>query len=447
MATECAHCGQHGIDDSADRCPQCLRATGLVRVAEAPARAAESGRRRSAVILGAVLAAGLAGGMLVYRVVVGRSSGSRGAGRSGEALPPLPASVADGLAFRAVVAQVRNAAQPAARARIVLDVLQARRGTTQPVSDADDAPTARSLDAVFAALPEGRYSSLDLARVALGVLRAAGTEARMAWQSASPRGDEPPEPTGLLGVYVVRVGDSTMDLAGGNVVGPDDLRVRDMDDRATEGALRAQSALAELRTGAAPQRMVALADEAVRAWPTGTVPLAVRAAVFRAVGSSSAGDAADRDLAAALALNDDAALHRLRARLAVASGDGTRAHTEARAVLRTARAWGDAALLAIVLGATDGDAGGDPCAPLREARGDWTQDAWLLCRGDPTGVIRGPAATRLVAGTRDPLRLALAAASGSPSASARVRAAERAEFYAWLRVLGRGDLVPDAGRL
>lgn len=455
MALECAHCGARA-DEGTTRCPQCLRSTGLVQIPAQPTRRP----RRGALLVGVAvsLATALtAGGVLALRAQRHRGSDAlltRLRSVSGADLAPV---LEVGAECAPLVTLVRGAGDDLARARAVMDAVSremsasgARRALTS-----DEAPPARSPDAIYRALRtrEGRVTDLDLARLEAAVLRASGTRATVAERGAAPREDEPADPSGVFGSYVVLVGDYAVDVASAELVPARDTRPRPLDERALRGAMLAQSALAEAALGGRRDRALSLADAAVEAWPEGAVPLATRAVVTLAVGSSSGLALAERDLSAAIALRDEAPLHLMRARLLLTHpglGAGS-VETEVNAAFRRARAWGPAALALVALG-TQGPDAGDPCAPLGPPREEWTDDALVICRraSQPEEQVRA-AALRLMASSRDPLRVAYAALGGAPGASARVSAQEREELARWLLILGRADLAaevlgrPDAG--
>jgi hypothetical protein len=211
--------------------------------------------------------------------------------------------------------------------------------------------------------------------------------------------------------------------------------------RVLAGAQLAQDALHAIATGAPRDRVMALAEGSVQAWRDGVVPLAVRALAARAVASSGGAVMAEQDLVSAIARRDTAPLHLLRARLAVASGDVERAQAESAAALQRAPSWGPAALANAVFAPRGGDAG-EACAPLQTAREPWTDDALALCRRDSLAAdVVQAAATRLMDSSRDPLRVAFAAAAGASGAATRVPANEHGELAGWLALLGRGDLA------
>jgi hypothetical protein len=419
-------------------------------------------RRRSgrAIVLGGlVVCLGVAVSLMLIARNNLRSATSVGtvvSGVPGIGPTDLPPAFEAGAALAPLIEQTRASREPVARARAVLDGLVAalRASGARVVTDPDDAPPARTNDQTFRAVrsPTGRVTSLDLARLGVAVLRAAGTHAEVAERTRGVREDEPADPSGLLGAYVVLVADHAVDPVAGTLVAAREVGPQRLDGRALAGALLAQSALSAVATGAPRDRVLTLAEGAVHAWREGVVPLAVRAYAVRAVAATGGALLAEQDLAAAIARRDAAPLHLLRARLAVAAGDFALAASESSAALRRAPAWGPAALAAAVFAPAGGDAG-DPCAPLQAAREPWTDDAFALCRRSALGPDEvQAAAVRLMEQSRDPLRVAFAAAAGATGAGARVRASERVELAGWLALLGRADLArevlgrADAGR-
>jgi hypothetical protein len=367
----------------------------------------------------------------------------------------VPDPFATGPQLASWVAAVREPRDSLARARVALDRITTsmQASGAHLVVDTDGTggiPRARPLDAIGAALTsrDGRVTTLDLARLETGVLRAAGADASMAEQTRSLRPDEPADPTGLLGRYAVVVGDHAVDVAAGTIVSSRDIGPRAIDDASVAGAMLAQSALADVLDGRDRSAAVVLADQAVQQWPDGAVPLATRARVNQVLGGPGAAAIARQDLDAALALRDEAPVHLLRARDALVAGRAETTIAEVQNALRRAPHWGEAALAFAIVAPHVPDAG-DRCSALASARDEWAADAVLICHGDATA---SAAAERLAGITRDPIRLAFAAAAGATAASSRVLAADRTELAAWLLLLGRADLAsqllaaPDAGR-
>lgn len=459
MALECAHCGAH-THDGATRCPQCLRTTGLVPLATQSPRPSRLPGQKLVLVGTAVTTL-----VVVVLVLVAKANWSRRGhdsiatrltGVPGIAPSDLPPPFETGPELAPLIAQVRTIRDHTARGRAILDTLTATlqsNGATL-VTDPEDTPPARTPDEIHRALrsPHGRVTALDLARWAAAVLRAAGSQAEVAERTRALRDDEPADPSGLLGSYVAILGDHAMDVTARTLVAARETAPRILRGTSLAGAVLAQAALHAAVSGAPRDRVLALAEGAVRAWPDGTVPLAVRALAWQVVGASGGMRLADQDLASAIARRDEAPLHLLRARLALVAGNPTLAATEAFAALRRSPAWGPAALAHVVLAPYQPDAG-DRCAPLVTAREPWTDDALALCQRDrlSPNVVRA-AAERLAASSHDPLRLAYAAAAGHQEAATRVRAHDRPELAAWLLALGRPDLAhtllhpTDAGR-
>lgn len=446
MALECANCGTRVADDAV-RCPQCLRSTGLVEIAVAPARRPGSVAKIAVAVGVAVLAIAAIGTLVALRLRH-RSPATEGSAlaRAMHADRDMPDPFATGTASAAWIAEVHGRSGDLVRARAALELVASALSHARMVDDAHDAPAARSLDDVVRALgaADGRVTSLDLARLIAGLLRGAGTNARVAEVTAGVRPGEPADPTGLLGRYVAVVGDTAVDVAGRTLLGARDLHAQVLDDRAVAGAMMAQSALNAGYSGARHDRVVALADGAVAAWRDGVVPLAVRAEAWHIAGASGGLQLADQDLASALALRNEAPLHLMRARFAIMGGRGDIAGEEIREALTRSRGYGLGALAAAVAG-TEAVDGGDRCAAIHDAGDNWAPFAWAICHGGaPGGLSAEDAARQLAAASTDPLPLAYAAAAGAEGAFARVRSSDRDELAAWLLALGRSDLANQA---
>src|SRR5438128_1801090 len=127
MALECAHCGAR-VDDGAARCPQCLRATGLVAAADPPARRADP-RRVVAWLTGALALLAVAGAVVALVVARGRRRGdgvaAATAGLRGITPADVPPVFDTGAALAPLVARVRADRAPLAQARAVLDAIAA----------------------------------------------------------------------------------------------------------------------------------------------------------------------------------------------------------------------------------------------------------------------------------------------------------------------------------
>lgn len=455
MALECAHCGTR-VADGTVRCPQCLRSTALVEIPTAPPRASFGRGRWIAGVVALALVAG--GGVYLAMKRADRASDvrespiARSLRAGGEAPDPFAAHGTTSV----WTAQVRSGNGDVVRARSVMDLVVASLQHARLVDDPHDAPPARSIDDVARALAaaDGRVTSLDVARLMVSILRDAGVQhADVAEQLGTPRPGDPPDPSALLGRYVAVVGDMAIDLTGRTVIAARELHAQPLASDALLGAMLAQSALHAIHTDTRRDRALALADSAVNAWRDGVVPLAVRAEAWRAAGSTGGLGLAEQDLASAVALRDgDAAIHLLRARFALMGGRGDLVDAEIRAALSRARTFGPAALAAAIAG-TEAVDGGDRCAALNDAHGEWTTTAWTICRGGGAGALDArDAAQRLIGNSTDPMVLAYGAASGAEGALARVRSDERDEYAAWLVAMGRRDLAAitlglvDAGR-
>lgn len=457
MALECAHCGTR-CDDGSPRCPKCLRAGHLLPVSEAPAGARRGRGPAIAAVVAAVVVAGAAGAVLVLR--------SRGGPAAERAVPvEVPPQANDplsvGTTLGDVVARVRAERDPASRARKAAELVQQRRRAAV-AGEGEGVPLPRAPELVWAVLPmeRERVSTLDLSRLVAALLRAAGdTAAGVAERTAPARSDEPVDPTGMLGSFVVRSGDHVVEVTEGTLTAQGSVGHQVLDNASLAGAISAQAAL-ELATNSGPRdRAQQYASSAVEAWTTSPTPLMARARVWIEVGGSSGLDLADADLRAAIALRDDPAAHLARARVLLAMDRVAEAATESLRAARMAPAWGSAALamiaLAPVLSRLDASAPSG-CEGLRRARAPWTDDAYALCAPDVASDARRASATRLLAGSDDPLRAAYGAATlGEPAADAlheRLRVGPRREAARWLLLQGRAELAArvmgdaDAGR-
>ncbi len=451
MAMECAHCGARTEDDSARRCPRCLRATGLPPLGGGGGGGNRAGRPW--VILAAVglLVLASAGGTVWYVTHRARPGANpladlrRARGLAPEDLPPLWDV---GASSAPAVAAARSGGTGASRASAVARWIGERlRGAAMHVATrAEDVPPSRSIDGIARALGTNgaRVTLLDMARLIVAAVRTSGGRADVAERTRAARPGDPADPSGLVGSYIVVAESSAIELDDGTVIPARDAGARALDDAAVGAAMLAQSAIAAAAAGTHRDRALAMADAAVQAWPQGVVPLAARAFVARAVGGSSGTAMAEQDLAAALALRDDASLHIVRIRLALtaSSGDPRVIESDARSAARGAPTWGTAALAAAIL-LHEADAG-DPCAPLATAHDPWTADALEVCRstdGTPGDSTRAAAQRLLQSAGDDAMRIALAATGGAEGFVARVRSQDRRELVAWLLLLGRPDLA------
>ncbi len=444
MSLECAHCGTR-CDDGTTRCPKCLRTTHLVSVADAPAKSAPA--RARWIAAASVLALTL-GGAAMYRQR-----------HAPPEAPPVPSNVApaahdalalDGDALAPLVERARAERDEAARARLVADEVHRRRAAAL-VTEGDAVPAPRPLSQLWHVLPaaQERVTSLDLARLVAAVLRAAGSEVSVAARTAPARRDEPLDETGLLGAYVVTVGAHVVEVTEGTLTAATAVPHTPLDARRLAGAVSAQAALDAASQRNTRDRAVEYANAAVDAWPDGAAPLAARAAVWMRAGSAGGLPLAVRDLRAALAMRDDAALELRLARALLLAGSVAEAAYAVERATRLAPAWGSGALAAWSMRRVmqSLDAGvADPCALLRAARAPWTDNAYALCAPGVDATTRNAAARRMLEASRDPLRVAFAAAALGDEVSATLRAKVSAddvrETSMWLVLLDRGDLVP-----
>jgi hypothetical protein len=340
---------------------------------------------------------------------------------------------------------LRAEPNPAARLRQVTDALHGRLRARLAEPDEPPAPP-RSPTELWRALPDPSavVTELDLARLAVALLRAAGSaDAVVAERRAPALPGEPVDPSGTRGSFVVGLGEHTADVGRAVLLARAEAPCAPLEAPALAAAVRVQAALAASARG---DRTLAIehGTAAVEGWPTSSVPLAARARVWLEVGGSGGLSLADGDLRAAIALRDDASYHLARARLALREDRLGEAAFEVQRARRLAPAWGTAALATLALGPVLAalDAGTpDGCQGLRDARAPWTDDAYALCADGVGEDVRGSAARRLLARGRDPLVLAAAAAHGAPGLVGRVAARDKPETAAWLRAFGRPDLA------
>jgi hypothetical protein len=415
-------------------------------VTEAPAP--RSHRARVAVAVVALLL--VVGGGGAWHTLRSRRALDRVRPIPTEVPPQANDPLVAGAELQEAVARVRAEHDPVARARRAAELVHQRRQAAV-VGEGEAVPPPRSPDLVWRVLPSAqeRVSSLDLARLVATLLRAAGdASVTVAERTAPARSDEPVDPTGMLGSFVVRAGDHVVEVADGALTAQGSVAHRSLDSAALAGAIAAQSAL-ELATSRGPRdRALAYASAAVDAWGSSPTPLLARARVWIEVGGSSGLDLADSDLRAAIALRDDPAAHLARARVLLAMDRLAEAATESLRAARMAPAWGTAGLAMIalrpVLERLDASAPGG-CDGLRRARAPWTDDAYALCAPDVADDTRRSSATRLLAGSDDPLRAAWAVRTLGPDAARslhdRLRSGPQREAARWLVLLGRGELA------
>lgn len=371
-------------------------------------------------------------------------------------VPVAARALEGGAALAPWVERVRQTPSGSARARTLVELIQGRRRASV-VIEGDAIPAPRSPDRLFAVIAvEGeRVTELDLARLAVAVLRDAGErQAMVVERTAARRPDEPVDPTAAVGGFMARVGDDVLDVARGTLVPVAQIAHRPLSEGELNGAIAAQAACESAESGVR-DRAVEYANAAVQSWPTSPVPWMARAHVWRLVGASSGASLAEQDLRAAIALREDASADLARARVMVTDQRYADAAFAARRALTLAPGWGPAALAVLALAhvAQPADAGSlDGCAALRNARTPWTDDAFALCSEGTPDRVRAQAADRLLASATDPLRVAFAAAHGASNFLPRVRISERREAAAWLALLGHPELARpwidpgDAGR-
>ncbi|MFO0560629.1 MAG: hypothetical protein U0269_21620 [Polyangiales bacterium] len=455
MALECSYCGARAPDD-ATRCPQCLRATGLIAANDAPARAPLSRKQKLVALAVSTLVVGsVAAGIALFKR--SRVEGER-AVREGTA--SVASDVAAPFArVDSVTALAGRASDPLARSRAALDALREKLSTQgHSVSTAIDQGLApsRSIEQLASALASrsARFTSLDLARLLYSALEGSGLSPRFARRANAPRPDAPADPSGALGRYVVLIGEHAIDPLDSQPVSLRDARASPMTAAQVTGAMLVQSALAAMVTGDRAKATTLLA-RSIELWPEAGLGHAARAIVTRDGLSGGVDESVTRDLATAVAASgDDPGVLLLRARAAVASGDVVLAQTSARQARAKARAWGAAALANVLAFDANAASGAGRCDALIDANESWTDDALTACRAlTASGAAppeSTPAAQRLAASATDPMQFALATlALGEVQ---RVPSSMRQEYAAWVSVGGRPELAHraleegDAGR-
>ncbi len=450
MAQECIHCGTR-CDDAVTRCPNCLRSR-LVAVEVAPTPAGGPRSRRWAVL-------GAAGVVLVAAgaFVAMRSTGSTGPGAAERSAPAALNAVDQGLdplavgeALAPLVTRAAAAPGGSARGRLVLEALSAQR-RARVVDDLGEVPPPRTGELVWRVLPDpaGRVTELDLARLVVSVLRAAGEPgAAVVARNRPRRPDEPVDPTASLGAWAVSLGDQVLDVSTGLVLGSREVPSTPLSAPMLRAAIASQAALEVAPSPGGRAQALAYANAAVEAWSDGATPLAARARVWQEVGGSSGLDLADADLRAAIALRDDAGLHLARARVLLGQRRLIDAAQEARRAAQMSPGWGEAAVATLAFApvyARLDAAAPAGCDALRAARAPWTDDASALCAPGSDPAARRAAAGRLLADRNDPLLMAYAGRFlGDAAVSTlqeRVRPGQRREVGAWLQLLGAADLA------
>lgn len=464
MMLECSHCGQRAPEGT-ERCPNCLRATGWIEVAELPKGPT---RKKLISIAAGVVAIGtvVGGGVLAFTKYKQQQRASVQAGTSteqgGQGEQEVPAPFESGAAVRALAAQC-NAPTPLAKARQALDAIRSKitatsHGITESVYTV---PAVRTTDAIAQAVqgPRSAFSSLDLARLLAAVLREAQVPFTFARRTTGTRPNIAPDPTGLMGRYVVIVENIALDPTDGQAIARSEARPVALEVGAVTGAMLVQAALAAEHTDQHPRALV-LIRRAVDQWGDGGIPHATRAFLTR----SSGGDPQEvmRDLdTAVVATNDDPGIHLFRAHTAVAFGDPTLARTSAQLAFNRARGWGDAALAAALTytPAPASDAGivdRGRCERFLDARETWTDDALTACPAlssdAPATETQMAAAQRVGSGANDPMRVAFAMAVRRSSAGFTVNSANRREIVGWLLLAGAPQVAqelmrdPDGGQ-
>jgi hypothetical protein len=449
MALECSYCGARTTDD-ASRCPSCLRSTGLIAAPEAVEKKPVTRKQVASVGLALVGVAALASGgvVLAKRARNDHAQAVRRGAEGADADVSPPFERASGLDSLRRAARGPDAL---AKGRAALDALRARvrdGSHTVSASAAQGVAPSRSIEELSRALNgrDARFTSLDLCRVLYAALDAEGANPTFARRATGSRPDVPPDPSGVLGRYVVIVGGHALDPVDGSAMAQREARPTTLDPAQVSGAMLVQHAISTLLTGDRA-RASSLVTRAIERWPDGGIPHAARAMITR----SGLGDGVDesvmRDLATAVvASGDDPAIHMLRARAAVANSDLVLARTSARAARERAKGWGDAALAHVLAFEAASATTGGRCDALIDAREDWTDDALTACRAlTASGAAppeSAPAAERVRRSAADPLRWALAgAALGETHA---IPSAQQREYAGWLALAGRTDL---AGRV
>lgn len=447
MALECSYCGARAKDD-ATRCPQCLRATGLLVVNESAVRAPLSRKQKIAALLAAtacvaVVAAGIS---LFKRQQASSARAVREGTASAVSDTAAPFSRLDSLS--ALAGGSRDAL---AQGRAVLDAMRAKiqsNGHSVTQSIERGLPPARTVEQLAAALEGrgGRFTSLDLARLAYSALDGAGADVRLARRTTGSRPDTAPDPSGALGRYVILIREHAIDPLDTTPVAAAEARAQAMNAAQITGAMLIQTALASMVSGDRA-RASSLLTRAVEQWPEAGLAHAARAIVTRDGMHGGTDESVLRDLAtAAAASGDDPAVLLLRARAALMAGDTVLVQTSARQARSKARAWGPAALAQVLAFDATAAGGAGRCDPLIDAHEPWTDDALTACRAlTAAGAAppeSTPAAQRLAAQSQDPMQLALAAAALGEVQ--RVSPSARDEYAHWLAIAGRRDLADRA---
>lgn len=455
MPLECSYCGARA-PDGATRCPQCLRATGLIAVHEAPARAPLSRKQKLIVLVASTLLIGsVTAGIALHqrtRTQQERAVHEGTASAMSDVAPPFAR-------VDSVTALAGRASDPLARARTALDSLRAKlstQGHSVSTSIDQDLAPSRSIEQLASALSSraAHFTSLDLARLLYSSLEGSGLAPHFALRTHAPRPDMPADPTGALGRYVVLLDEHVIDPLDTQPVSIRDARTSVMTATQVTGAMLVQSALAAMVRGDRA-KATSLLVRSIELWPEAGLGHAARSIVTRDALGGGVDDSVLRDLAtAAAASGDDPAVLVLRARAAATSGDFVLAQTCARQARAKARAWGIAALAHVLAFDSHSASGAGRCDPLIDANEPWTDDALTACRAlTASGAAppeSTPAAQRLASVATDPMQFALATlALGEVQ---RVPAPMRQEYAAWIALGGRPELAhralqqSDAGR-
>ncbi|MBL8685278.1 MAG: hypothetical protein JNK05_39230 [Myxococcales bacterium] len=445
MALECSYCGARTTDD-ATRCPQCLRATGLIAAPESTQSPPFSAKKKALIAVGLVaLGAAITGGVALAKRARAQSAVAVQQGTA-SSISDVPAPFARVEALSALVRAARSG-DALAKGRAVHEAIRTRMRDRQLqlVTSVDGVPPARTLEAIAAALETAgaRVTSLDLCRALYSALDEAGAQPRFARRASGSRPDVPADPSGVLGRYVVLVGEHAIDPIDSLVIAKADARPSEMTAAQVTGAMLVQSAIASMTSGDRARASTLLA-RAVELYPEAGIVHAARATVTRSGLSGGVDDSVVRDLATAVvASGDDPAINILRARAALVHGDIELVRTSARAARNRARGWGDAALAQVLAFDPANAQGAGRCDPLIDARETWTDDALTACRALTAEGAAPPestaAAQRLARTERDPMRLALVAAALGEVVHLTDGRAD--EYARWLALAGRNDLA------
>ena len=460
MTLECSHCG-HRSPEGTQRCPNCLRSNGWLEVAD---KAKRPSRSKLLVIIASVAVAGGAIGGIAWGIKARKHQQQlavqTGVATGGE--QAVPAAFEGGPAVRALAAQC-HAQAPLAKAREVLDAIRAKiTSASHTINESTNTvPSVRTSDSLVLALSGSQsvFSSLDLARILAATLREAQVPFTFARRTSGTRPNTPPDPTGVLGRYVVIVDSIALDPTDGQAIARNEARPVVLDVGAITGAMLVQSALAEERAGN-HSKALTLIRSAVDQWGDGGIAHAARAFITRTQGVPPQDVLRDLDTAV-VASNDDPAIHLLRAHTAVMFGEPVLARTSAQLAWQRARGWGDAALAAAMTytpspASDSGVVDRGRCERFLDARESWTDDALTACAALTTdGPATEPqlaAAQRVGASSTDPMRVAFAMAVRQSTNGFTVNSSVRQEVLGWLLLAGATPVArelmlgPDAGQ-